>query len=50
MITVTGALTTFSALTALRWGLSRALPSGVVTQTKRAGEALAEVGPILVSS
>ncbi len=50
MITVTGAVITLSALTALDVSFSRALPSALATQTKRAGEELAEVGPILVSS
>jgi hypothetical protein len=50
MITVTGACFVFSWLPALRAGSRRALPSGVRTNTKRAGEEFALVGPTFTRS
>ena len=45
MITVTGAVFVFSTLPGATAGSSRALASGVVMKTNRAGEEFALVGP-----
>ncbi|MNL54140.1 hypothetical protein D3C87_1774460 [compost metagenome] len=44
MITVTGALSTFSTLPGLRHGCKRCLPEMLVTNTNLAGMQLTEVG------
>ncbi len=49
-MTVSGALRILGPFCALAWRASLCLPSADVTQTNRAGEQLAEVGPNLVSS
>lgn len=47
---VTGALRVFCRLPLESVGRSFSLPSGVRTKTIRAGEQLAEVGPIFISA
>ncbi|MNU07856.1 hypothetical protein D3C72_2536350 [compost metagenome] len=49
-MTVTGAAMVFSRLPEESAGLNFSLASGLRTKTKRAGEQLAEVGPIFVRS
>src|SRR4029077_4542392 len=49
-MTVTGAATTFGALPGAASAASLALPSELVTQTKRAGQQLLEVGPNFIRS
>ena len=50
MMTVTGALSTFSPLAGRHSGASLALASSPTHHTRRAGMQLAEVGPIFISS
>ena len=50
MIAVTGAVITFATLAAIRCGFKRSFASTVVTNTKRAGEQFALVGPQRIKS